>query len=79
MDEKNYMMGLYQQRPRVGIEMSGVLSYTEDCLSCNSQDIIKTVMDGVEKLNPKKDWNGGFAGRVVVTVELLGDLEGDEA
>ena len=47
MDEKNYMMGLYQQRPRVGIEMSGVLSYTEDCLRCNSQDIIKTVMDGV--------------------------------
>ena len=35
MDEKNYMMGLYQQRPRVGIEMSGVLSYTEDCLRCN--------------------------------------------
>lgn len=62
MDEKNYMMGLYQQRPRVGIEMSGVLSYTEDCLRCNSQDIIKTVMDGVEKLKPKKDWNGGFAG-----------------
>lgn len=79
MDEKNYMMGLYQQRPRVGIEMSGVLSYTEDCLRCNSQNIIKMVMDGVEKLKPKKDWNEGFAGRVVVTVELLGDLEGDKA
>ena len=33
------------------------------------------VMDGVEKLKPKKDWNGGFAGRVVVTAELLVDLE----
>ena len=72
-------MGGIEERARVGIEMSGVLSYTEDCLSCNSQDIIKTVMDGVEKLKPKKDWNEGFAGRVVVTVELLGDLEGDEA
>lgn len=35
----------------------------------------RTIMDGVEKLKPKKDWNEGFAGRVVVTVELLGDLE----
>ena len=46
----------------------------------NSEDMILMIDKLVAAAHPKTDYNNQFAGRVTITVELLGDLEesGDE-
>ena len=52
----------------------------ETDLRVNGEDMIAMIDRLVEAAHPKTDYNNQFAGRVTITVELLGDLEesGDE-
>lgn len=52
----------------------------ETALRVNGEDMIAMIDKLVEAAHPKTDYNNQFAGRVTITVELLGDLEesGDE-
>ena len=42
----------------------------------NSDDIINEIESMVCELKPKRDYNGNFAARVTISIELLGDTEG---
>ena len=52
----------------------------ETDIRVNGEDMISMIDRLVEAARPKTDHNNQFAGRVTITVELLGDLEesGDE-
>lgn len=47
----------------------------ETDLRVNGEDMISMIDRLVEAAHPKTDHNSQFAGRVTITVELLGDLE----
>lgn len=65
----------------VTITKAGVvqLPWGDAQLSVNSDAIMSDIKEKICELNPKRDHNGNFAGRVTITVELLGDLEEDDA
>lgn len=44
----------------------------------NQDDIMQLIEEAVEKINPKKDYDGKFAGRVTVRIEVWGELEEKE-
>ena len=60
------------------ITKAGVVSvrcrYEED-IKVNQDDLLSLLEEELEKIKPKRDVEGKFAGRVTITVELLGDLE----
>ena len=64
--------------PVIAIAKAGVVSvrcrYEED-IKVNQDDLLSLLEEELEKIKPKRDAEGKFAGRVTITVELLGDLE----
>lgn len=63
---------------KISVEKSGVAEYTEDVLYINAEDIVAEAMNRVKMAHPKKNYMGAFAARVCLTIELLGDMEGDQ-
>lgn len=62
----------------VVITKTGVVSLRcsfEEDIKVNQDDLLSLLEEELEKIKPKKDSNGKFAGRVTIAVELLGDLE----
>ena len=60
----------------VVINRTGVVSMDSgDDIYVNSESIGRLVRDGVAELKPKTDYNGAFAAKVTVVVQLLGDRE----
>lgn len=59
----------------VVINRAGVVSlgYDND-FRVNGESIIDLARDGVDDLKPKTDYNGLFAAKVCVVIELLGDM-----
>lgn len=55
------------------------LPWGELQLMVNSDMVMSEIKEKICELRPKYDCNGNFAGRVTITVELLGDLEEDDA
>lgn len=53
----------------------GVRSRYEEDIRVNQDDMISLLEEELEKIKPKRDFEGKFAGRVTIVVELLGDLE----
>lgn len=51
---------------------------TEACIRVNGEDMIGMIDKILYAAHPKTDAYGQFAGRVVITVELLGDLEEEQ-
>lgn len=43
----------------------------------NSDDIMQEIDVKINEMKPKRDYNGNFAARVTISVELLGDTEAD--
>lgn len=57
---------------------TGVVKIENGCeaeIRVNGEDMILMLDRLVAAAHPKTDWNNQFAGRVTITVELLGDLE----
>lgn len=44
----------------------------------NDHNLVSELEKAVERLNPDCDHRGAFAARVTISVELLGDLEGED-
>lgn len=67
------------QMPReLTVSATGVVKIDtgyETDLRVNGEDMIAMIDRLVEAAHPKTDHNNQFAGRVTITVELLGDLE----
>ena len=51
----------------------------ETPLSVNSEDMIQEIQRLVKQIKPVTDWSERFAGRVTITVELIGDIQEDGA
>lgn len=63
---------------KIRIEKSGVAEYTEDVLYINAEDIVSEAMNRVKMARPKTNYMGAFAARVCLTIDILGDMEGDQ-
>ena len=61
---------------KITVEKAGVAEYSENQLCLNSEDIVAEIMNKVKMVRPKQNYMGAFAARVTMTIELLGDLEG---
>lgn len=63
----------------VVINRAGVVSlgYNND-FRVNDESIIELAKNGVDDLHPKTDYNGLFAAKVCVVIELIGDMGGKE-
>lgn len=64
----------------VKITRSGVVkvcTWRESEMTVNDQNILKTLEKEINLKKPEKNSNEGFAGRVTIIVELLGDLKGE--
>lgn len=61
----------------ITLEYTGVVKlndgYSSD-MQVNQVDIIQKLKETIDKIAPQCDYNGAFAGRVKIEVELLGDL-----
>lgn len=62
----------------VAVERCGVVNIGYDGFSVNSEDIVGEVKAAIDALGPKANYNGDFAARVSVTVEILGDMKKPE-
>lgn len=60
------------------VSATGVVKIENGCeagIRVNGEDMLLMIDKLVASAHPKTDWNDQFAGRVTITVELLGDLE----
>lgn len=60
------------------VSATGVVKIESICdaeIRVNGDDMILMIDKLVAASRPKRDCNGQFAGRVTITVELLGDLK----
>ena len=62
----------------ITVERCGVVNVGYDGFSVNSEDIVGEVKAAIDSLGPKMNYNGDFAARVSITVELLGDMKAPE-
>lgn len=49
-----------------------------ELIRVNDHNLVSELEKAVEQLNPDCDHRGAFAARVTISVELLGDLEGED-
>lgn len=64
----------------VKVTRSGVVkvcTWRESEMTVNDQNILETLEKEINLKKPEKDSDEGFAGRVTIIVELLGDLKGE--
>lgn len=55
-----------------------VCTWRESEMTVNDQNIIEQIEKEINLKKPEKDRDEGFAGRVTIIVELLGDLKDDQ-
>lgn len=60
------------------IRAKGVVDMGQTALSCNQEDLLGTVNKVVNGMSPARDWQGKFAANITITVELTGELEGND-
>lgn len=61
----------------VKVERTGVVEMADGTLYVNSEDIVDEAMQQAEKTGVKCNYNGAFAARVCVEIEILGDVKKD--
>jgi hypothetical protein len=49
-----------------------------ELIKVNDHNLVSELEKAIEQLNPDCDHRGAFAARVTISVELLGDLEGED-
>lgn len=64
----------FKSSREIEVEATGVVAIGYDNITINSEDALSAVRSAVEKANPARSYSGEFAGRVAITVELLGDI-----
>lgn len=60
---------------KVEIYASGVVDLSSGTMNCNQEDLIGTMNQMVNEMNPARDWYGKFAANITITIELTGELE----
>lgn len=60
---------------QIKIEKTGVLEMTDGTLYVNSEDIVDEAMREAIATGVKRNYNGEFAARVCVEIEILGDVK----
>lgn len=63
------------------VSATGVVKIDHLCeteIRVNGDDMILMIYKLVADAHPKRDFNSQFAGRVTITVELLGDMEDEK-
>ena len=59
----------------ITVAASGVTCITSDTIFVNDENLVRQIDRAIGCVHPKTDANNQFAARVIITVELLGDLE----
>lgn len=62
----------------VEIYASGVGDLSLGTLNCNQEDLIGTMNQMANEMNPARDWYGKFAANITITIGLTGELEGND-
>ena len=57
------------------VEKTGVVNMYNEVMTINGESIMNEVNEAVHILAPKTDYNGNYAAKVTITVELLGDMK----
>ena len=77
--DEEYKEEVCIQMPReLTVSATGVVKIENGCeaeIRVNGEDMILMIDKLVASAHPKTDYNNQFAGRVTITVDLLGDLE----
>lgn len=62
----------------IAVECTGVV-FVDSCgIRVNANDLIYDLLQRLERIPYERDYNGAFAGRVKIEVELLGDMQGEK-
>ena len=60
---------------KASVEATGVVKFEYDGITVNARDIVSDIRAMIDQIPIAKDYNGAFAARVKLEVELLGDME----
>ena len=60
---------------KASVEATGVVKFDYDSLTVNGNDIVSDMRARIDQIPIARDYNGAFAARVRLEVELLGDME----
>lgn len=67
------------ENPKVIVERCGVVNINKGSsahIRVNSDDLIAEIYNKIfDEINPIVDWDSNFAGKVTITVEVLGELK----
>lgn len=67
------------ENPKVIVERCGVVNINNGSsahIRVNSDDLITEIYHKIfDEINPFVDWDSNFAGKVTITVEVLGELK----
>ena len=67
------------ENPKVIVERCGVVNINNGSnahIRVNSDDLIAEIYNKIfDEINPIVDWDNNFAGKVAITVEVLGELK----
>lgn len=58
----------------IDVTAAGVVNIGYDNVSVNSEDMLSAVRTAIEQTHAATNYNGDFAARVTISVELLGDI-----
>lgn len=60
---------------KASVEATGVVKFEYDSITVNGNDIVSGMRAMIDPIPIARDYNGAFAARVKLEVELLGDME----
>lgn len=60
---------------KASVEATGVVKFEYDSITVNGNDIVSDIRAMIDQIPIARDYNGAFAARVKLEVELLGDME----
>lgn len=67
------------ENPKAIVERCGVVNIdngSSEHIWVNSDDLITEIYHKIfDEINPQVDWNNNFAGKVTITVEVLGEIK----
>lgn len=69
------MVTKFKSFREIEVVATGVVNIGYDNITVNTEDALSAIRAAIEKANPAMNYNGDFAGRVTITVELLGDIQ----
>lgn len=64
----------FKSSREIEVAATGVVNIGYDNITVNTEDTLSAIRAAIGKANTVVNYNGDFAGRVTITVELLGDL-----